>query len=337
MINVQTMDGAMGGMGMGANVLYMSDPDETGISYGTQAYQMNTSMSPLYWVQDLDESDPTPALYFRSTFDKLVVIPEHALDVASQKIKRQVPPSDWTQDSVAGPSAKPWFCFWNDTVLEGFLYVESKNIRPLPASLQPYSTPAWATSLTASPSATMTTTLTMKSTTAVFTGAVSNFPKWLHNNYPDFNYTSYTSAHPPTPSSSIPPFPTQASSSAPGPASTTTTGGLSARQYLQQETEEKAYNNLTLYPYRVKLEERRLPGSRTPYCTRYQVLNDGKANWIPGTQGQQIIIQLNERDPPFRPLQNGGGEHSGHGNGKVKVKRDELIGSCHCQWLSGGQ
>lgn len=266
---------------------------------------MNTTFSPFLWVQDIDHPDEEPALYFKAQYDKVVVIPEDALDIGSKKIKRHLP---WFEDQVAGPSAKPWYCFWNDTLLEGFIYT-NERIRALPSSsvstttttTKPYSTPAWAATMTAVPSQTITTTLTMPSTTATYSGAASAFPKWLHDHYPNFNMTAYTSDPP-------------------------------GKRKRDDDGSDDWYDELTVYPYRVKLEERRLPGSPLPYCIQYQVLNDGVINWIPNAQGQQIVVQLSERDPPFRPVLYP--DQPPHAR-RLRRKRDELPGSCHCQWMSG--
>ena len=292
-----------GGNQSGAYLYYISNPDEDGLTYGSQTIQMNTTFSPFTLVQDTDDAEGRPALYFKGYYDKVVVIPESALDLGSKKIKRDLP--SWTNIEVAGPGAQPWFCFWNATLLEGFIYPD-EQIRALPsisasstAPTLPYSTPAWAFTMT--PTQTITTTLTMSSTTAAFTGPASEFPKWLYEEYPNFNMSSYASKYPVKPKRDEEPY----------------------------EDEEF----MPVYPYRIKVEERRMPGSPLPYCIQYQVLNDGDINFIPGDDGQQIVVQLSERNPPFRPVLYP--EEPPEGNKRSRRKRDEFPGSCHCQWKSG--
>lgn len=292
----------------GAYLYYVNNPYEPGLTYGSQTSQMNTSFSPFIWVHDVDQAGDEPALYWKTSYDKMVVLPEDALDVSSKKIKRDNPPH-WFEGQTAQPSSKPWYCFWNDTLLEGFIY-PNKQIRRLPSSTLPsasYSTPAWASTITASPSQTITTTLTMSTTTATYTGAASAFPKWLHDKYPNFNMTTYT---------------------------TPTTPEKRDDHDPDEEDEDIPDNvfGLKVYPYQIKLEERRLPGSPLPYCVQYQVLDDGFVNWIPGTGGQQVVIQLSEKNPPFRPVLY---PEQPHGARSRIRKRNESPESCHCQWMSG--
>lgn len=273
---------------------------------------MNTTFAPFLWVHDMDETEQTPALYFKTQYDKLVVLPEDVLDLSSNKIKRDSNgrPPGWFEGQVALPSEKPWFCFWNDTLLEGFIYPnKAHQVRPLPSysASTSYSTPAWAATMTAAPSQTITTTLTMSTTTATYTGPASAFPKWLHDKYPKFNMTAYNSA-------SAKDDKDKRDKDSAGPA----------------DDPNDEYG-LTVYPYSVKLEERRLPGSPLPYCIQYQVLNDGIVNWIPGPESQQIVIQLLEKNPPFKPVM-----YPDHPSGgqKPRQKRSETPETCHCQWRS---
>ena len=37
--------------------------------------------------------------------------------------KRQEQESDWNQTEYASPTDRPWLCFWNQTILDGFIYV----------------------------------------------------------------------------------------------------------------------------------------------------------------------------------------------------------------------
>ena len=37
--------------------------------------------------------------------------------------KRQQQQSDWNQTYYAGPKDRPWVCYWNQTILDGFIYV----------------------------------------------------------------------------------------------------------------------------------------------------------------------------------------------------------------------
>lgn len=83
------------------------------------------------------------------------------------------------------------------------------------------------------------------------------------------------------------------------------------------------------YPYLVKIEERRLTGSRRPYCVKYQVLNTWEWNVVADGAGQPIKILLSEADPGFAAY-----DEDMAGSRKPRQKR-AIPGECHCQWQSG--
>lgn len=88
------------------------------------------------------------------------------------------------------------------------------------------------------------------------------------------------------------------------------------------------------YPYQIKIEERRLPGSPSPYCVQVQVLDNWQWNWAPknGHNDEQIMVTLTEQDPPYREYVNEGDASSS----KVKLRKRKVVpGECHCQWESG--
>lgn len=300
----------------GAFIFY-ANTDDT-IYYGTQAAFMQTSWAPFTTVQDNDDKSGGPAYYFQQFYDKVVVLPESALAVPSSKMKkrRSFPlNAGWLQHKQAAqPSQKPWFCVWNNTFVEGFIYVDeaiattysvSSGSAQATASANASSSSSSPAAVTTSSSAGalptdyITTTITKTSTTATYTGPVSS-------------YSVFASR-----------LAEQATDD-----DDDNDNGHSKRQF----TEDDLYNTLAMYPYVVKIEERRLAGNTVnPYCQQYQILDDGSYNWVAGSNGEPIIIELDEQDPSYSAYQSAG---LASNNRKLKERR-LVAGGCHCQWLSG--
>ena len=313
----------------GAFLGYAPPSTPANLDYGSQISYMTTRFSPFLMVVDNDDPEFGNAFYFQQNYNKMVVLQEGALDTGSGKIKRASPaiPKAWSdQKQVATPGDKPWFCFWNDTFLEGFIYPnQPAHTTPLPifptmtstsynstipSSGSTTSTPAY-TSTTAgimiAPTVTITTTLTMPSTTCTYSGAYSDYHPWLNQNYPDYT-----------------------------PAVGNDDSGTA-----DNDGPQKRYDNYVnyvaeetpLYPYLVKIEERRLQGATPAYCVQYQVLDNGKWNVVTDASGQQIVVPLSETDPPYSAYQSAGIAGSRR---RLKERRN-VPGACHCQWMSGQQ
>ena len=302
--------------------------NDTLLVYGTQRSNMESLFSPFLMVKDTDEPENGPAFYFQQRYNKLVVIPEDAIDKDAGKIKREIynGTGSWT-GLQAQPSDKPWFCYWNHTFVEGFIYPNKEAIAP-PSSTSsaPSSTPPPASATTttdntastkpatipwsitwAAPTETVTTTLTMSSTTCSYEGVASGFPDWMHTKYPEwYNHQSeYDQQH--------------------------EHGGPPERRKRNDDYNYNWSQNLPQYPYLVKIEERRVPRSPAPYCVKYQVLDSLHWNWVANDQGEQITITLKEEDPGYEDV-----EDAGEGDSRRKLRRRRsILGECHCQWQSG--
>ena len=320
----------------GAFLFYGST--DTEICYGAQYQFMGTQFAPFIAVQDNDYPDHGPAFYFESLYDKIVVLPESAFPVpgANNKQKRQwtLPPGWGTQKQVVSPGEKPWFCVWNKTLIETFIYVqqpvplnytdsfppsayptstaESANTTAVPpvATTAVVSGSALSTATSSGPTATtgvpltgsFTMTISNPSTTTTVTAASSaishgGYPPWVRpdgDNDGDDHKTKIKRWH-----------------------------------RLRQSD---MYDTLALYPYIVKIEERRLANNTIqPYCQQYQILDNGEYNWVADASNNPIIIPLNEQDPPYAAYVSAGASgFNTDGNNKR-----QLPNSCHCQWWSG--
>ncbi|KAF2398337.1 hypothetical protein EJ06DRAFT_103828 [Trichodelitschia bisporula] len=148
--------------------------------YGAQPPRVQPKQK-LIWVTDLDEPTRGPALHFQTVYDKLVIL-DHNYFVGgpSRKEKRAhreydnsyspPPPPPHERDYPVYPppppplptvpkdaqgyhrrvqllreGEQPWYCFWNQTFIEGFIYLGQNATAPAPVSSPPSSPSASAT------------------------------------------------------------------------------------------------------------------------------------------------------------------------------------------------
>lgn len=118
-------------------------PSDGYIRYGSQPPQLKQPAN-LVLMNDKDDFNKGPAYVFQQQYDKLVIVHEDDIPggIPSSKrsllerwfydgglgsraslIGRQEDDDEWTSNSVAQPVDRPWFCYWNNTILEGFLFV----------------------------------------------------------------------------------------------------------------------------------------------------------------------------------------------------------------------
>lgn len=314
------------GEGSGATLFYNSADEE--IASGAQLSYMQTNFSPFLTVTDNDDKSSGLAFYFQDFYDKVVVVPENAIDFSnSKRVKRDgyyhepfVVPDAWkSRKELLQPGEKPWFCVWNETFVEGFIYIDEKIVSnsssssssstststPSPSSSgvstpqtttgtpMTTSSPSPSSQTSASPSDIITTTVTMTSTTAVYTGPSAGFQNWAGSEKWRAQRHEFEA------------------------------GAVYQRQA------PAAYSPL---PYVVKIEERRLPNSPQPYCQQYQILDNHHANFLTDSNGNAIIVELNEQDPTYGAYQSAGVA------GSTKKKRQapgQFANACHCQWMAG--
>lgn len=333
--------------GAGANLFYASYNNS--IAYGSQLSMMNTTLSSFITVQDNDDPDNGPAFYFQQFYDKVVVVPENMFTVpdgsSKKKGRRQAfvnpdfqLPSEWTQKKqLTFPGQKPWFCVWNGTFLEGFIYVQENassssasatatngtNATAAPTTPPPTSMVAPSTSMnsptpsptvpnTASSSPTlepgeMTTVISDALTTATYSGAASQFAAW-----------------------SVGVHAQAAASERHREYEEAVANGHPGKHKRSHDISPKdLWSQLDTFPYVIKIEERRLANPSTqPYCQQYQILDNHQANFVTDDDGNPIIIELTEDDPSFSAYESAG-------VASTKRHKRTVPGGCHCQWMSG--
>ena len=103
-----------------------SDSTLSKVRYGAQPPILNnyTNMS---LMQAKEHRDKGPAYVFHKQFDKLVILPEDTFDDVKSRRQRRDSVYDgnyhFSEALYAPPGHKPWFCYWNGTLLEGFIFV----------------------------------------------------------------------------------------------------------------------------------------------------------------------------------------------------------------------
>lgn len=100
-----------------------SVPDKV-ILYGLQTPLLD--FKPLGLVQDLDYRAYGPAFHFNTFYDKLVVLRPEELSLGSGFLKRQ-DDKGFRQRFQVKPGDMPWYCFWNHTYIEGYIYAQDNS------------------------------------------------------------------------------------------------------------------------------------------------------------------------------------------------------------------
>lgn len=347
-----------------------SDP---GFQYGAQYKFMDTDFSTYQAVQESGEEDKGPAFYFGQTYDKIVLLPESAFPVPSgapRKRDFQMPPG-WNRNrQVVNHGDKPWMCVWNDTLIEGWIYVEQNitssfpittsssltatptgNSTPAENTASTYTaastseittgpraqvTAALATSASASQTAS-TTTVTTVSTQTSWGGR--GRPEKFNSDDDDHDESSETGhkrrrrdlQRRQSSSSS-----TSSSSSSSSSSATTIDDGNDNNDYLLSPEQEDAldtYHGLPPYPYLIKIEERRVPevDGNVPYCQQYQLLNSGEL--VPFTNNAYpngIKFDLAEQPPAYSAYDENP-SFNPNPNSRSR-KRQTPQNACHCEW-----
>ncbi|KAL5050083.1 hypothetical protein BDW71DRAFT_142580 [Aspergillus fruticulosus] len=106
---------------------FYSDPLPKTLTYGAQAPFFTQTSMPLDLVMDTSDFSLGPALNFFTFFDKLVVVPEDTFsssDLSARTVSEdEVFAGIHHRKRSSDVGDRPWFCWWNSTVMEFFLYI----------------------------------------------------------------------------------------------------------------------------------------------------------------------------------------------------------------------
>ena len=131
----------------------MPNPPNPQIRYGAQPPSLPAPVN-MNLMRDKYNLDDGPAYFFQQTYNKTVILKAQDLAIGSQRSKRSA--QDWSLLEERGQSSwglnefvniadRPWYCFWNGTFLEGFIYVTQKEGSPSASNVAAASSFASAT------------------------------------------------------------------------------------------------------------------------------------------------------------------------------------------------
>jgi len=92
--------------------------------YGLQSPDI--SLQSLQLVLDLDYKAYGPAYHFATRYDKLVILRPDELTPGSSPSKREED-KPFRQRFQVKPGDYPWYCHWNQTYIEGYIYVDDNS------------------------------------------------------------------------------------------------------------------------------------------------------------------------------------------------------------------
>ncbi|KAE9982759.1 hypothetical protein EG327_005767 [Venturia inaequalis] len=320
--------------------LFDGNPPRFNFTYGAQPPRV-VPMQRVFWVQDLAEPGRGPALHFQTTYDKLVILEESQFGQGTRK--RNVPqygsgsPTDYTplgerrpgesssspphgggfhRKSMLQTGDSPWYCYWNQTFIEGFIYVSQNSSAnggrsdggvAAATTTVSGSTPTFSFSASSSAPTVTPTAVVSHQARAVLAEELEAQIKRMATPLPT-----------PSKDYTVP--------KNPGPPQK--------------------------FPFVFKLTERRTPGSgqqagMAPYCQKMFVPAEGAPYPVHDDDGRPTIVHLNENDPSpqdystalRKPEKTGATASSSTPSSAHERrlnslnKREDPPKSCHCLWL----
>jgi len=287
------------------------------ISYGTQPPALVGSLA---LVNLLGNASLGPAFQFQTDYDKLVILPGDAsINVSySASYKRDVPDFDW-MPALSGRQIahddNPWFCWFNDTSIEGFVFVNRTALPPPPSSV------------TAQPSQAAVSISGVSSTLAV--SATTTLSATLSSTIPFVSASGWPS-HPQyyTPPTTVATWPaaTYAATQRPSTTSCDTTGDpgvYGEGQWVDPEVVRRQQSSASTeppgLPMLFRLEERRGPGAAPAVCTKMAKVDSGR--YAPMLyNGAVQVVYLNESDAQYSSISS------------RSPLQERAAKSCYCLW-----
>jgi hypothetical protein len=156
--------------------------------YGTQPPVLSQAQV-LSLVIDSQDPERGPAWFFQMPYNKIVIVAEDALTAPNTKRSSNLRSTITTQDllrkDVAQPGDMPWFCYWNGTLLETFIYVNltSSFASQTASTTTPSTSPTGAAMSGTSQSSTSTNPSSVPTSGIQSYGSSSSGPQFL-SGYP---------------------------------------------------------------------------------------------------------------------------------------------------------
>lgn len=352
------------------------------LEYGSQPPFI--TQQTLRIVADLDNTTLGAAWHFQTFYDKLAILPQSYLAQPVGSKRDVVRTWDWlTQPSklskrtsktpmgAISVGEEAWFCHWDDTFIEGFIYASVSNPGPPPPST--YSYEMFGTSTTAPAAETTTTTTSPPPPKTITTGgsyrrdakaqdvAIVEYGDYGYGygygieSYENFNFAGkyatsvddddylYTtdSTNSASASTVLPIGAAIVASTEPTTSSSSSSSSSSAS--MTATSSESTYTPMpTAIPKLVKLEERRLKGLHdVAVCSLMRKMEDMTFTAVNDSNENAITVSLVEDDGPNGinnklrriPMVNTGG------GAALERRQNPYVPSaidqtCYCQWTS---
>jgi len=291
------------------------DPAE--FYYGTQPPSLDNELIAL--VVDLNNLTLGPAYHFQTHYNKLVILPgdapigstpmhnndKRAVDVASEFHKASIPEAD-----------NPWFCWFNETWIEGFVYVNQSATSTTPAMF------ATSTSVFSESSSSSTVDVTTATTSPEQISSATS---------PVADAAPKSTSRPDHPTSYGPPSywmtPSTSCTSTPPGAVAPTGYPYPSPSWPHNPRRQESSSfppSPTNLPLLFKIEERRVGTVAPAVCTQMANVQGIYAPIL--SNGMPITINLTETDPA--PPQYVAPQE------RKRDNRDNVEDTCFCMWRS---
>lgn len=326
------------------------DPTLSTVRYGAQPPILDgyTTMS---LMNAKDHMEKGPAYVFHKQFDKLVILPEETFDdTILWRQRRDAVYSqnyNFSEAVYAGAGEKPWFCYWNGTLLEGFIFVyqvikthdtvakradsnlgfdgysttADYEFDPSSSTVSSFQTPATYLQASSSPVNPLSgpSSTTGASAIAASSTAIPAPP----------NISVVYSARTRQSASSA-----SAVSASEASVSSTTTGlaAVANGRILDQEPPGDSVPSYDRYPTVIKIEERRdLENQVQPYCQQMLIMEDGSVQSIDQRRINLTVEEFGEIQS--RRLKKRG-DSSKRESSNLEKQEDDY--GCLCEWILDG-
>lgn len=302
------------------------DPTLSNVRFGAQPPILNdyTTMSPMNAKDHLDKG---PAYVFHKQFDKLVILPQDTFDSTQSwrqrrdnTVNQQSP--NYTAAIYAPRGHKPWFCYWNGTLLEGFIFV-TQNIATHKAVVQRSDFSAYMDTSNVS-----TLVTPDDSSTSVTPGDYSATATSLIGSFSGLSSTTDTSEV----SASSTTIPAPPDGSLNGPVSSTSdVSDIATAIPAPSDGISILQPSYDRYPTVMKVEERRNLGNEvSPYCQQMLIMEDGSVQSIG-------LPKINLTVEEYGDIQSRRSKKRGESWKKLSIlgKRED-DSACGCEWILDG-
>ena len=113
-------------------------PQNLKLKYGAQPPCLDRSAG-LKLMADKDDNSRGPAWFFQQPYNKVVIVRENLFGQPAEQKRwlNEIHEDEHSEPlesrnyfgrhSTTKPTDKPWFCYWNETILEGFIYATQNS------------------------------------------------------------------------------------------------------------------------------------------------------------------------------------------------------------------